>query len=180
MRRRFRSRRLAAGHRPGGYRARPWRQLDHDARVWEAGRHFAVHLFAHTKHSRKAGPFSVARLEMDLPFHKGIAYSRVHRRSASPLVVDAALHPTTNSALTKASLFHQFVSSRSSARLSHCSIAAAPATATDLPQSCRCCHRLRHCCSAAALAAATDSDTSSNGSAWGSRAWVMAGWVLRG
>ena len=32
----------------------------------------------HTKHSQKAGPFSDARLKMDLPF-------RVHRRSASPL-----------------------------------------------------------------------------------------------
>ena len=44
-----------------------------------------VHLFAHTKHSQKSGPFPVARLEMDLPFHKRLAYNRVHKRSASPL-----------------------------------------------------------------------------------------------
>ena len=36
----------------------------------------------HTKHSQKAGPFSVARLKMDLPFHDRL---RVHKRSASPL-----------------------------------------------------------------------------------------------
>ena len=52
----------------------------------EEGRHFAVYLFVHTKHSQKAGPFSVARLKMDLPFHNRLAYNRVHRRSASPLV----------------------------------------------------------------------------------------------
>ena len=34
----------------------------------QEGRHIAVCLFAHTKHSQKAGPFSVARLKMDLPF----------------------------------------------------------------------------------------------------------------
>ena len=50
----------------------------------QEGRHFAVYLFAHTKHSQKAGPFSVARLKMDLPFHNRLAYSRVDRRSASP------------------------------------------------------------------------------------------------
>ena len=49
------------------------------------GRHFAVYLFVHTKHSQKAGPFSVARLKMDLPFHNRLAYNRVHRRSACPL-----------------------------------------------------------------------------------------------
>ena len=49
------------------------------------GRHFAVYLFVHTKYTQKAGPFSVARLEMYLPFHNRLAYNRVHRRSASPL-----------------------------------------------------------------------------------------------
>ena len=39
---------------------------------------------AHTKHSQKAGPISVARLKMDLPFHTRLAYNRVHGRSASP------------------------------------------------------------------------------------------------
>ena len=33
----------------------------------QEGRQFAVYLFVHTKHSKKAGPFSVARLKMDLP-----------------------------------------------------------------------------------------------------------------
>ena len=42
------------------------------------GRHFAVYLFVHTKHSQKAGPFSVARLKIDLPFHDRLAYNRVH------------------------------------------------------------------------------------------------------
>ena len=47
--------------------------------------HFAVCLFVHTQQSQQAGPFSVARLNMDLPFHDRLAYSRVHRKSASPL-----------------------------------------------------------------------------------------------
>ena len=54
------------------------------ARVEQEGRHFAVHLFAHTKQSQKAGPFSVARLEMDLPFHNRLACYRVHRRTPLP------------------------------------------------------------------------------------------------
>ena len=37
------------------------------------------------QHSQKAGPFSVARLRVGLPFHNQLAYDRVHRRSASPL-----------------------------------------------------------------------------------------------
>ena len=41
----------------------------------QEGRHFAVYLFVHTNHSQKAGPFSVARLKMDLPL------SRVQPRS---------------------------------------------------------------------------------------------------
>ena len=53
----------------------------------EEGQHFAVYLFIRTKHSQKAGPFSVARLKVDLPFHNRLAYSRLHRRSASPLAV---------------------------------------------------------------------------------------------
>ena len=36
-----------------------------------------------TIHSQKAGPFSVARLKMGLPFHNRLAYYRVHGRSAS-------------------------------------------------------------------------------------------------
>ena len=45
----------------------------------------------HTKRSQKAGPFSVARLKMDLRFHNRLAYNRVHRRSASPLGCDTQL-----------------------------------------------------------------------------------------
>ena len=41
---------------------------------------------AHSKHAQKAGPFSVARPKMDLPFHNRLAYNRVHSRSASPMV----------------------------------------------------------------------------------------------
>ena len=41
------------------------------------GRHFTVHLFAHTKRSQKAGSFSVARLKMDLPFHIRSAFTGV-------------------------------------------------------------------------------------------------------
>ena len=52
-----------------------------------------VCLCVRTKHSRKAGPFSVARLKMDLPFHSRLAYNRVHRRSASPLLVPAPFCP---------------------------------------------------------------------------------------
>ena len=48
------------------------------------GRHFAVYLFVHTKHSRKAGPLSVARLTMDLPFHSRLACNFTGG-SASPL-----------------------------------------------------------------------------------------------
>ena len=43
----------------------------------------------HAPHSQKAGPFSVARLKMDLPFHNRLAYNRVHKTSASPLHVPA-------------------------------------------------------------------------------------------
>ena len=53
-------------------------------RVWHEGRHFAVHLSVHAK----AGPFSVARLKMGLPFHDRLAYSRVHRESASLSAAD--------------------------------------------------------------------------------------------
>ena len=41
--------------------------------VLQEGRHFAVHLFAHTTHSQKAGPFSVARLKMDPHLHNRLA-----------------------------------------------------------------------------------------------------------
>ena len=44
-----------------------------------------MYLFVHTKHSQKAGPFSVARLKMDCPFHNPLAHNRVHRTSASPI-----------------------------------------------------------------------------------------------
>ena len=37
----------------------------------------------HAKHSQKAGPFSVARLKMDLPFHNRLTYNSVHRRIGS-------------------------------------------------------------------------------------------------
>ena len=60
------------------------RMAAHCQRVREEGRHFAVYLFVHTQNSQKEGPFSVARLKMDLPFHDRFAYSRVHRKSASP------------------------------------------------------------------------------------------------
>ena len=55
--------------------------------IHQAGRHFTVYLFAHQSIHKKAGPFSVARLKMDLPLHNRLAYSRVHRRSAGPLHV---------------------------------------------------------------------------------------------
>ena len=45
----------------------------------------AVYLFVHTKHSQKGGPFSVARLQLDLPFQNRLAYNRVRSRSASPV-----------------------------------------------------------------------------------------------
>ena len=46
---------------------------------------------SHTKHSQKAGPFSVARLKIDLPSHNNrLACNRVRSRSASPL---GAPHP---------------------------------------------------------------------------------------
>ena len=39
-------------------------------------RQFAVYLFVHAKDSQKAGPFSVARLKMDLPLHNRLACTR--------------------------------------------------------------------------------------------------------
>ena len=48
------------------------------------GRHFAVHLFAHPKHSQKAGPFSDPRLKVDLPFHNRLARSFTGDVSAPP------------------------------------------------------------------------------------------------
>ena len=51
----------------------------------------------HTKHSQKAGSFSVARLKMDLPFHNLLAYNRGQGRSASPLG-PATSHPAAFSA----------------------------------------------------------------------------------
>ena len=48
----------------------------------QEGRHFAVYLVVHTKHSQKAVPLSVARLKMNLPIHNRLAYNRVLRRSA--------------------------------------------------------------------------------------------------
>ena len=45
----------------------------------------AVYLFVHTKHPQKAGPFSVARLKVGLPFHSRLAHNRGHKTSASPL-----------------------------------------------------------------------------------------------
>ena len=41
----------------------------------QEGRHFAVYLFVHRKHSPKAGPFSVARLKIDLPFNNRLAFT---------------------------------------------------------------------------------------------------------
>ena len=49
-------------------------RLERCAPTNQEGQHFAVHLFAHTKHSRKAGTFAVARLQMDLPFQNRLAY----------------------------------------------------------------------------------------------------------
>ena len=40
---------------------------------------------------KKAGPFSVARLKMDLSFHNRLAYNHVHGRSASPLSLCRAI-----------------------------------------------------------------------------------------
>ena len=50
---------------------------------------FAVHLFVQTKHLQKAGPSSVARLKMDLPFRDRLAHNRVRRRSATALFPDS-------------------------------------------------------------------------------------------
>ena len=44
-------------------------------------------------YTQKAGPFSVARLEMDLPFRDRLAYKRVHMRSASPFTAVRFLGP---------------------------------------------------------------------------------------
>ena len=49
-----------------------------------AGTSLCTCLYTQTHH-KKAGPFSVARLKMDLPSHNLLAYNHVHRRSASPL-----------------------------------------------------------------------------------------------
>ena len=46
----------------------------------QEGRHIAVH----TKHSQKAGPFSVARLKMDLPFHNRVAHNAFRGEVPSP------------------------------------------------------------------------------------------------
>ena len=40
-----------------------------------------MYLFVHTKH-HKRGPFSVARLKMELPVHNRLAYNRVHKPSS--------------------------------------------------------------------------------------------------
>ena len=37
--------------------------------------------------AQQAGPFSAARLKMDLPFHNRLVYSRVHRKGAGPLAL---------------------------------------------------------------------------------------------
>ena len=37
---------------------------------WQEGRHFAMYLFVHTKHTQK-----FARLKMDLPFHNRLAFT---------------------------------------------------------------------------------------------------------
>ena len=64
------------------------------------GPHFAVHLSAHTQHSQKAGPFSVARLKMDLPFHNRLAYNRVHRRRAGTLAAPTHTRPQCHDVLS--------------------------------------------------------------------------------
>ena len=48
-----------------------WRVEAQAAEGW----YFAVCLFVHTKHSQKAGPFSVARLELDVRFHDRLAFT---------------------------------------------------------------------------------------------------------
>ena len=66
----------------------------------QEGRHFAVHLFVHTEHAQKAGPFSVARLTMDLHFHNRLALTgEVPALFSHPTVFS---HPTAVGALTSA------------------------------------------------------------------------------
>ena len=55
--------------------------------------------FVHPKHSQKAGPFSVARLKTDLPFHNRLAYNREVPALLSPLLFAAGNGVTD--------LFHQ-------------------------------------------------------------------------
>ena len=50
------------------------------------------------EHSQKAGPFSVERLKMDLPFYNRLVYNRGHRRSAGRLT---ALRNVTRRGLGK-------------------------------------------------------------------------------
>ena len=51
----------------------------------------AVHLFVHTEHSQKAGPFSAARLKMDPPLHNRLADNRVHKEKCQPSCVLASV-----------------------------------------------------------------------------------------
>ena len=56
----------------------PYVARQSDQECW----YFALYLFVQAKYSRKAGPFSVARLKMDLPFH--YPTPAVVRQSRSP------------------------------------------------------------------------------------------------
>ena len=53
---------------------------------------FAVHLFVQTKHLQKAGPSSVARLKMDLPFHDRLAFTGEVPALLTGSTVDAVKH----------------------------------------------------------------------------------------
>ena len=83
---------------PGGHRAGNRRRGDDGADIsaladtvrsnaLDGARGVALSLCAclcTRKRPRKAGPFAVPRLKLDLPFHNRLAHIRAHRRSASP------------------------------------------------------------------------------------------------
>ena len=71
--------RSRTSHSPSSSGSQCEHTLDRRAGTWLPALRCALvctHLFVHTKHSEKAGPFAVARLKMDLPFHNRLAYNR--------------------------------------------------------------------------------------------------------
>ena len=95
----------------------------------QEGRHFAVNLFVHTclykqNIMEKAGPFSVARLKMALPFHSRLAFTG----SASPIC------PPVSAAPISPSLDTLFALSRLSCRCAQlCAQLYFPVTVATVP-----------------------------------------------